>query len=367
MAYTVSARFSKTYILFGAHVIIRLSAASTGYSQSLTVNLQTQVNIGTFGKYTAALSVLPASIPSDLIVSIFATNLSNGDSVYVDEIEFYPTLNPVETSVIRFSNVEDPESFNGLTGFQQPAEENGQAVRNCFILRDFFYIVKERSIFVTRDDGNEPDTWEIDEVSSRIGTPSPRGVGLGDEWAVIAAQSGLWMFTGGQIWQQNNLLSNEIQPTWDSINWKLGHLVDVKVDTTKKRVYVNVPLGASATQNNTVLVVDYTEGWGDPAQNNGIGRKWCPWTLQANAINLCLQNDNSQVLYVGNNFNFGAVFKLDPALRAGKLSRKQDGLEPSQDRILAPCLRRPSMRSRHPTRVRRSSDGGKRIGSDTTC
>jgi hypothetical protein len=36
--------------------------------------------------------------------------------------------------------------------------------------------------------------------------------------------------------------------------------------------------------------------------------------LQANAINLCLQNDNSQVLYVANNFNSGAIYKLDPAL-----------------------------------------------------
>ena len=47
--------------------------------------------------------------------------------------------------------------------------------------------------------------------------------------------------------------------------------------------------------------------------------------------------------------------------------RKQDGLKFSHDRILAACLRRPSIRFRNPIHVRRSSDGGKDVGSDTTC
>lgn len=310
-AYTISARVSKSAILTGATLYIQLFSSSAAYVNGITINIGTQVNTNSFQRFTAGCPALPSVVPSDLEVLVYATNLTSGNSVYVDEIELYPTGNPVETSVIRFSNEENPESFQGLTGFAQPSQENGQAIRNCFVLRDFFYITKERSLFVTRDDGqNEPAGWEINEVSSKIGTPSPRGVGIGDEWAVIASESGLWFFTGGQLSDQSKL-SLEIQPTWDSINWNLGQLIDVKVDTRRKRIYVNCPIGPSATQNNTVLTLDYTEGFGDPQQNGGIGRKWCPWTLAANAINLCLQQDQSIILYVGNNFGSGWIYKLD--------------------------------------------------------
>ena len=318
IAYTLTFRAQKTNILTGANLTVSLSSVADSYTASGVVNIGTQVSTATFTKFSFNLAAIPSPVPSDLIVQVAATNLSNGDSVYIDCIEFYPTVVPIERSVIRFSGVEDPESFNGLTGFIQPSEENGQAIRNAFIIRDFLYIVKERSLFVTRDDGqNEPAAWEVDEVSSTVGTPSPRGVGVGDEWAVIAAESGLWYFTGGQL-TDDNKLSQEIQPTWDSINWNLGHLIDVRVDTIRKRVYINVPLGSTATANNTVLTLDYTEGWGNPqfSQNavngmgGGVGRKWCPWTIQTSAINLCLQQNNSFALYCGNSFGNGLIYKL---------------------------------------------------------
>ena len=96
------------------------------------------------------------------------------------------------------------------------AENNGQGLRAAFTLRNNLYFVKERSLYVTATDGvNEPALWQVEEVSNQVGTPSAHGVGIGEEWVVIAGRSGLYYFDGSEPMK----LSQEIQPTWDAINW----------------------------------------------------------------------------------------------------------------------------------------------------
>ena len=41
------------------------------------------------------------------------------------------------------------------------------------------------------------------------------GVGIGEEWVVIARRTGLYLFDGGDPVK----ISQEIQPTWDATNW----------------------------------------------------------------------------------------------------------------------------------------------------
>ena len=133
------------------------------------------------------------------------------------------------------------------------AEDNGQAMRAAFVLRDQLYFVKEHSIYSTRDDGvNEPADWTISEVSNAVGTPSVDGVDTGEDWAVIADRAGLFIFDGGEPVK----ISQEIQPLWDTINWQYGHTIWVRIDTQNKRILIGVPIGA-ATSPNRVLVMDY--------------------------------------------------------------------------------------------------------------
>ena len=140
------------------------------------------------------------------------------------------------------------------------AENNGQGLRAAFTLRNNLYFVKERSMYVTATDGvNEPALWQVEEVSNKVGTPSAHGVGIGEEWVVIAGRSGLYYFDGSEPVK----LSQEIQPTWDAINWQYGQNLWVEVDTQHKRILVGVPMG-SATQPNQILMLDYTEGLQDP-------------------------------------------------------------------------------------------------------
>ena len=166
------------------------------------------------------------------------------------------------------------------------AENNGQGIRAAFTLRNNLYFVKERSMYVTATDGvNEPALWQVEEVSNQVGTPSAHGVGIGEEWVVIAGRSGLYYFDGSEPIK----LSQEIQPTWDAINWQYGQRIWVQVDMQHKRILVGVPMG-SATQPNQVLVLDYTEGCRIrcvamlyPPERS---RKWAPWMIAANSCGL---------------------------------------------------------------------------------
>ncbi len=171
--------------------------------------------------------------------------------------------------------------------------------------------MKERSLHVTADDGvNEPALWSIEEVSNKVGTPSAHGVGFGEEWVVIAGRAGLYMFEGGEPVK----ISQEIQPTWDSINWQYGHRIWVQVDIEKKRILVGVPLG-TATEPSVVLVCDYTQGLGDPLamlSAPGNSRKWTPWFISANSCGIIERPSGVAQIYFGNNAANGKIYTLTP-------------------------------------------------------
>ena len=165
----------------------------------------------------------------------------SGESFLVDNIEVFPTNAAQNPSLVRASGTEEPEAYDGVTGIMSIAENNGQGIRAAFTLRNNLYFVKERSMYVTATDGvNEPALWQVEEVSNKVGTPSAHGVGMGEEWAVIAGRSGLYLFDGSEPVK----LSQEIQPTWDAINWQYGQRIWVQVDTQHKRIYVGVPMGS---------------------------------------------------------------------------------------------------------------------------
>lgn len=317
--YSVRARIQKNGAAIAGTVHIHLFSASAGINTTgITVAWSAIPSQNSPQEYIAQLTAPLASIPSDLVLRVYSDGTPTAaTSVRIDNIEVFSTSRPVNTTIVRASKIEDPESYDGVTGFLDVAPSNGQAVRCAYVRRNNLYFVKDRSLYVTQDDGvNEPNQWTIQEVSQKVGTLSVRGVGFGDEWEIIAGQDGAYYFDGGEPQK----ISQEIQPTWDSINWALGYLVDVKVDTKRKRIYIAVPLGASATANNRVLTLDYTDGFGDPNPTNtvniaGVGRKWAPWTIASNSMNLILRSDGTQQLWFGNGTGIvaatGKIYQLD--------------------------------------------------------
>ena len=308
--YTVRAHCAAGATLSQGTLHIHLFSQSGGIN---TVGLQlTAAQLTTsYVEYSAELTAPLATIPSDLVLRVYADGTPNtGGQFYIDSIEIFPTSTPVNSSIVRASRTEDPESYDGVDGFMSVAENNGQAIRAAFKLRERLYFVKEHSLHVTQDDGtNEPSLWTISEVSRRLGTPSVRGVGVGEDWVVVAHRTGLYLFSGGEPIK----ISQEIQPTWNEINWQYGHLLWVTVDVKERRIMVGVPLG-TATTPNTILMLDYhdLDDASDIATRppvnvtytgrkaaTDMARKWSPWSIAANSCAQIERTNGTAIVAVG--------------------------------------------------------------------
>lgn len=222
------------------------------------------------------------------------TAISNGEWIAIDEVELYEAEDSVSKSLIRWSKVDEPESYDDLYGLQTVAENNGQDIRSCFVLRDTCFVVKERSTHAIRDNPDaEPADWGASEVSSTVGTFSPKGVGMGDGWVLIASRDGLYYFDGASF--QDAPVSIEIQPTWARINWKYGHKIEVHVNADTGQVFVLAPLDG-ATEVSHVIYMRYLGG----SPSNPQGRDWSLWPLVVNCAAFAERtSDRARSLYFG--------------------------------------------------------------------
>jgi hypothetical protein len=265
-----------------------------------------------YQEFTADLFPPQTALPADLVLRVYADGLPgpSGESFLVDNIEVFPTNAAQNASLVRASATEAPESYDGVSGIMEIAVNNGQGIRCAFKLRNNLYFVKERCMYVTATDGvNEPALWAVEEVSNKVGTPSAHGVGYGEEWVVIAGRSGLYLFDGSEPIK----LSQEIQPTWDAINWQYGQALWVQVDTQHKRILVGVPMGA-ATQPNQILMLDYTEGFQDPLVSMFTtperSRKWAQWMIPANSCGLIERPTGIAQIFLGSNNGSSKIYAL---------------------------------------------------------
>ncbi len=158
--YTVRAHCAINSTLTQGTLHVHLFSLSAGIN---TTGLQlTAAQLTTsYAEFSADLTTPLTTIPSDLVLRVYAdgTPTLNGQ-FYIDSIEIAPTAQPVNASLIRASRVEDPESYDGIDGLLSVAENNGQAIRAAFKLRERLYFVKEHSLHATQDDGtNEPSLW----------------------------------------------------------------------------------------------------------------------------------------------------------------------------------------------------------------
>jgi hypothetical protein len=308
--YTIRARCARNATLAQGTLHIHLVSATGGIN---TAGLQLTASQLTtnYVEYTAQLTAPLTTIPSDLLLQIYADGTPTLNGIfYIDSIEIYPTAQPLNSSLVRASRVEDPESYDGINGLLNVSENDGQAIRAAFKLRERLYFIKEHSIHVTQDDGtNEPALWSMAEVTRRVGTPSVRGVGIGEDWVAIAHRTGLYIFSGGEPVK----ISQEIQPTWNKINWQYGHTLWVTVDTKERRILIGAPVG-TATSPNQILMLDYRDldsaadiAGRPPVTITFTGRKtatdktrkWSPWTIAANSAALLERTNGAALMTLG--------------------------------------------------------------------
>jgi hypothetical protein len=293
--------------------LVRADGGSAGGTLTISMIAQT---VGPTTLATATLTLPPAPSGVSTNWQIYAVdgtaNVPNGElgirfdltsaGCNVDWIRPYLQANKFDGSTVWIGDNLIPQNFDLVKSPLPVAPGDWQEIRCCFEQTGNLYIVKEHSTWVTADNGQDPSTWGIDNVSFQMGTPSVHGVGIGPEFVIIAGREGVYRFDSGSI----NKISQEIETTWQGIDWTQGHLLWATVDPTLKLIRVAVPLKTGpAGVCNVILKCDYTEGWGeawtyDQAQVQEAGnRKWSIDKVATICGEMAEKDDGSLNLLVG--------------------------------------------------------------------
>lgn len=218
---------------------------------------------------------------------------ANTSQIFLSDIMIYPSDTPLYRNTPWVSKAGQPEAFSNLTGFLGIQDaDNSQDVQACFVLRSGVFMAREVSVFGSQDNGGEPATWPISKASDEFGACGPNAVALIDDtgnpgqgtygiggsagMALMVCRNGIALFDGATA----TPISHEIEPTLARVNWAVAHLVWAGADAARKKVFIGLPVDGS-TVINFGLVVDFQDGWGNPTDSPGTGRKWAEWVIGA--------------------------------------------------------------------------------------
>jgi hypothetical protein len=274
------------------------SAGSGGVLASTNIAVTSLSNSGKF-YYLDLTGTLPAAIPADTVVRLYTQDVGIGTQVNVDEMEFYPTANPILPQFL-FSYVNFPEQLDLITGVLG-ASDDDTLIQGTFIYRDSLLVLTQFGLHETSDlAGFEPNGWRVREVSRNCGACGPKAITTGENFSCwVTSPSGrppvgrgLYIYTGGAVYK----LSQEVQPDFDRVNTAAQQCIWTTNDSVTRRIYLGMPLDG-ATAPNWVYVLDYREM--DTASEiaskspihisftgkmicSDLSRKWTRWSFSAN-------------------------------------------------------------------------------------
>lgn len=253
-------------------LVIDLTSHNTasGYGQtygSFTLNCSAMTSA--MATYTGTLLTTAfSSVPTDLLLRVWASNLAAGGDIEIDRIGIYPTTEPQNLTGLVVSYEQDWESFDDVTGGIDTATVNAQPANGAFVMDSKLFILKESSMgYVSETPGQEPANWNpYREISNQAGAAGINAWDVDRRGAVMANENGLFGFVGGNaipIQIENN-------PLWAAISWEnYGHTVVVRHDVKNQRILIAAPMptpnqwcpdfaaNANPTQPNVILYVSY--------------------------------------------------------------------------------------------------------------
>ena len=295
---------------------------------SLTTSLS--ITIGTL------LTTVMKTVPKNLVIRLYATGIANTANVLVDNIEVFPTDEPLNSTSLFGSYVNNYEAIDGVTGILPVNQTNSQKLYGGFEMYDQLYLLKKASMFSTQDSpGAEPSGWQVQEVSNLVGTCGVNAYDVGEEWAVTICRSGVYVFYG----KQPIKISQEIYQVLDAINWNAAESIWLRNDIQNRRIMIGVPMSTpnaylpnaptvnNPTSPNVVLVCDY-KGLGDvTALGEGeqmhttmfgtlmsvdMRRKWTLWQIKSPYADFIQQqNGFDETLYICNGIASGKIYDLE--------------------------------------------------------
>lgn len=263
-AYSVRVTARAPSGLTTGNLVINLVAAGNVYA---TFTLPFLSMTTTMATYTGTLLVNEfATVPSTLMIQLFASAIGNNADVEIDRFDVFPTAIPVLSTTVLWSYANDLESVDAVTGPVLFTSENQQPVLGGVVMYDTFYGLKQSSMYSLQSSANlEPAQWNEPEVAQRAGACGVNAYDFGEQWIVEACRNGLYLFEGGQPGK----IMQEIFQVWDAINWNAGNSIWVRNDVTGRRLFIGVPLptpnfwlpdataNPAPTSPNVILMMNY--------------------------------------------------------------------------------------------------------------
>jgi hypothetical protein len=340
----------------GANFFAYITSASTSFSTYAEITFGSHSNPfasvngswceGVFG------AELPDTIPSDLLLTIYATSSGTAFTFTIDDLQLIPTETPYTDQIANASYVNNPEGFDGTTG--EFGADDPSKLMDMEVLHGSLYMLTQaptgRLHETSGSATNEPSGWEIDEVAANCGVLSAFGLthsqaddtaaSGGDEWMAWPSEGGAIIFGGGQV----EKISQEIQPNWyDPTRPNNGLQINMAAsltawgvnDPVQRLLMFGLPIG-TATAPNRIYVLNYRNlGSAQSIANSppfhpsfagkliatDNSRKWAPWHIQANcaarmyraagALSLVLGGGSG--LTPGSAAGYGSAYTLNPA------------------------------------------------------
>jgi hypothetical protein len=278
-----------------------------------------------------------SAVPSGLVLRVYAQDIGAGADVEIDRIEVFPTEIPVLNTQVFMSYVENFESVDGVTGVVGVNAQNNQPIMNSQELDGVLYFLKEKSWYGTQDTPNtEPAYWNTAQVvSQKAGSCGINASDQGEGWIISACRAGLFVFVGGPP----KKINHEIYQIWDAINWSAGNSIWVRNDSTKRKLYVGVPLptpnfwlpdapsNPAPTTPNVILMCNY-QGI-DSGEELQVGmqmhstmfgnlmsvdmkRKWSIWQVPCPYADFVKRDELDEELLLCNGIGSSKIYRLAP-------------------------------------------------------
>ena len=315
--------------------VAQIKSAATGFLSQVTIHADTMELAGGF--LDAEFSdVLPAVIPPDLSLTIYAQNGSAAAAtLLVDELSVIYAQTPYTDTLLFGSYVNNPEAFDGLTGKFGSTEDVNKVMDFTSIRRVLYFLTQDPGgrIHQTNDNGvTEPAGWTIDQVATECGlvstfalaksqADSTTGSG-GEEWFSWLSSTGPRIFGGSIPWR----IGPEITPDFQALNpaarlfaWHLN-------DPDGRIMWFGIPTG-DAMAPNIIYPMSYRQldtaeqiassapyrvGMSGKLICSDNTRKWTRWNLAMNGAALMYREAGKlqPVFLCGK--PFGQVYTLGP-------------------------------------------------------
>jgi hypothetical protein len=335
--------------LTAGNLVINLISAGNVYG---TFTLPFATMSTTMATYTGTLLLNEfATVPSGLMLELFASAIGNNADVEIDRFDVFPTAIPVLSTTVFGSYAGDLESVDAVTGPVVFTSENQQPVLGAVVMYDTFYGLKQSSMYSLQSSANlEPAQWNEPEVAQRAGACGVNAYDFGEQWIVEACRNGLYLFEGGQPGK----IMQEIYQVWDAINWNAGNSIWVRNDVTGRRLFIGVPLptpnfwlpdapaNPAPTSPNVILMMNYQgcetgaaikeamqihETMFGSLNAVDMRRKWSIWQIAspyANAVSTSGNVDQERNILDAeirfcNGISSSKVYRLNPELASDEI------------------------------------------------